>query len=123
MITGVVSEYLEATIRLVVLGPQGQEEEIKAVIDTGFTEFLTLPPRLIHSLGLPWNAYTEGFLGDGSSRLFDVYLATAIWDGRARVIPVEASDTDPLLGMKLIHRYDLRIQAVEGGVVTLSPLS
>ena len=54
MIIGVVNGNLEAIIRLVVRGPNGQEDEIEAVIDTGFTGFLTLPPSLIVSPGLAW---------------------------------------------------------------------
>jgi hypothetical protein len=44
----------EATIRIVVSGPSGQQQEIEAIIDTGFTGFLTLPPALIQALGLAW---------------------------------------------------------------------
>ena len=36
MITGTVTSHREAIIRLIVRGPSGQEEEIEAVIDTGF---------------------------------------------------------------------------------------
>jgi predicted aspartyl protease len=54
MITGMVNANREATIRLVVSGPSGQQQEIEAIIDTGFTGFLTLPPALIQALGLAW---------------------------------------------------------------------
>lgn len=46
MITGVVSTDLEATIRLRVQGPCGQQREIEVVIDTGFNGSLTLPTLL-----------------------------------------------------------------------------
>ncbi len=39
MMTGVVNANREATIRLVVIGPSGQQQEIEAIIDTGFTGF------------------------------------------------------------------------------------
>ena len=54
MITGVVNSNREAIIRLVVAGPRGQQQDIEAIIDTGFTGFLTLPPALVAALGLPW---------------------------------------------------------------------
>jgi predicted aspartyl protease len=54
MITGVVTANHEATIPLVVHGVHGQQETIEAVIDTGFTGSLTLPPMLITALGLSW---------------------------------------------------------------------
>jgi predicted aspartyl protease len=39
MITGVVNVNREAVIRLAVAGPSGQQQEIEAIIDTGFTGF------------------------------------------------------------------------------------
>jgi predicted aspartyl protease len=52
MITGVVTTSYQAVIRLTVRGPEGQEQEIAAVTDTGFDGTLTLPPALIATLGL-----------------------------------------------------------------------
>jgi len=54
MINGNVNTDLEATILLVVQDVNGQPHDIDAVIDTGFSGFLTLPPALIFALGLPW---------------------------------------------------------------------
>jgi predicted aspartyl protease len=54
MITGVVTSFYQATIRLIVRGPTGQAQEIEAVIDTGFDGVLSLPPADIATLGLPW---------------------------------------------------------------------
>src|SRR5207244_11426502 len=68
MIIGVVNANREATIRLVIRGANGQEHEIEAVIDTGFTGFLTLPATLIASLGLAWYGREPAFLGDRSAR-------------------------------------------------------
>jgi len=52
MITGVVTASHQAIIRLTVHGPEGQQQEIAPVIDTGFDGTLTLPPALIATLGL-----------------------------------------------------------------------
>lgn len=46
--TGVVTVDREATVRFVVRGLAGVEQQIEAVIDTGF---LTLPPRAHRSPG------------------------------------------------------------------------
>lgn len=62
MITGVVNVNREAVIRLVVAGPSGQQQEIEAIVDTGFTGFLTLPPALIAALGLSWLSRQPGIL-------------------------------------------------------------
>ena len=54
MIEGVVNAAYEAVIRLTVQGPSGQEQDIEAVIDTGFTGFLSLPSGVVVDLGLPF---------------------------------------------------------------------
>ena len=58
MIRGVVTEDHEAVVRLAVLGKVGQREPIDAVVDTGFTGWLSLPQSLINDLELPWQ--TQG---------------------------------------------------------------
>lgn len=72
MITGVVNANREAIIRLVVTGPGGQRQNTEAIIDTGFTGFLTLPPTRIAALGLSWLSRQSGILADGSVDIFDV---------------------------------------------------
>lgn len=44
MITGVVTAYRQAIICPTAHGPEGQKQEIEAVIDTGFDGTPTLPP-------------------------------------------------------------------------------
>ena len=123
MIAGVVNAEIEATVRLVVVGPAGRQQEIEALIDTGFSGHLTLPPALIASLGLTWLGRDEGILADGSVDLFDVYATTVIWDGQARTIEAEAVDAQSLLGMSLLAEHSMRIDAVPGGVVTITRLT
>lgn len=122
MITGVVNADREATIRLVVISPSGEQQEIEAIIDTGFTGFLTLPAVLIAALGLPWLCRQPGILADGSVDVFDVYTATVLWDGQSRTVGVEAADAEPLVGMSLLDHHSLRIDVLAGGVVTITAL-
>ncbi len=79
MITGTINADREATIRLMVRGPGGQEQEIEAVIDTGFNGFLTLPPTVVTTLGLPRLGRGRAILANGSQDLFDVYEVTVLW--------------------------------------------
>jgi len=122
MMYGMVNTNCEATIRLVVGNGNSQRLAIEAVIDTGYTGFLTLPPEIIIALNLPWTGVDRATLGDGSEATFEVYAATVIWDGEYRNIPVNEAQTDPLLGMSLLYGCDLRIQAVERGTVTIEVL-
>ena len=54
MIQGVVNTAYEAVVALSLQGPEGQAQDIEAVIDTGYSGFLTLPPGLVDDLGLPF---------------------------------------------------------------------
>jgi predicted aspartyl protease len=91
MITGVVTANREATIRLLVHGPARRSRKIKAVIDTGFDGWLSLPPALIVLLGLPWRRRGRALLADGSENLFDIYEGTVVWDRHRRRIPIDPS--------------------------------
>ena len=122
MITGVVTPFHQATIRLTVRGLTGQEQEIEAVIDTGFDGALSLQLVDITSLGLPWRRRGRALLADGTESVFDIYEATVVWDGIPRRVAIDAADIDPLVGMRLLNGYELTIQAVVGGLVTITVL-
>ncbi len=53
MIRGVVNASYEPVVSITFQGPLGQSPETMAIVDTGFSEFLTLPPVLVIALGLP----------------------------------------------------------------------
>ena len=122
MIRGSVNADDEAIIDLVVRGPDDQEQPIEAVVDTGFTGFLTLSPSVINELGLSWRGREYAMLGDGQIYPFDVYAATVIWDGQSRLVETNATDTEPLVGMGLLRGDELRIQITAGGLVTIGAL-
>ena len=121
MITGVVKSD-EARIRLKVRGRRGRELEIDAVIDSGFTGMLTLPPALIAMLGLRWRSVERATLGDGSTCVFQVFIGKLNWDGNVRSILVAEADTDPLVGMRLLRGHELRMQIRARGKVTIKRL-
>ena len=122
MISGFVRNGSEATITVAIIGINGRQEEIEAVIDTGFTDYLTLPYQVIAQLGLSWNGQQRGTLADGSERLFDYYTAAIVWDSEAISVPVNAVDSEPLVGMALMAGYGLHIEVVAGGAVGLERL-
>lgn len=123
MISGQVNAYREAIVRLPVRSPRGREQAIEAVVDTGFNGYLTLPPDVIAGLGLPFRRNGRAVLGDGSAVTFDIHEAILLWDGRLRRIPVDAADTEPLLGMGLLYGYELNVQVIEGGSAVIKPFS
>jgi clan AA aspartic protease len=112
----------EGRIRLAVKGPRGREQVIEAIIDTGYTASLTLPPGLVAALGLRWRSVDRGTLADGSQCLFDVYEATIVWDGEVRHILADEADSDPLVGMRLLRGYELTMQVRPRGKITIKRL-
>ena len=122
MMQGFVNQNCEAMIQVAVGHANKRKQMINAVIDTGFTGFLSLPQSLIISLELPWYFRDVGTLGDGSEVIFEMYKATVIWDGQGRIIDVAASEADPLIGMSLLYGFRVQIDAVEGGVVTIEAI-
>ena len=63
MITGKVNATAdESRISLVVRGPHGRRRRIEAVVDTGYTGHLTLPPDLIELLQLQWHSVGDAVL-------------------------------------------------------------
>ena len=119
MITGHVNLQREAIVPIRVLGDGGYEQEVDAIIDTGFTGQLTLPTHRIVALGLVWLTQGQTMLGNGQIDVYDVYEAVVIWDGQPRTILVEEADTTPLIGMDLMDGYDLFVAVADNGLVTL----
>jgi clan AA aspartic protease len=123
MMQGIVDQNCEATVRLVVGNADSQRQMIDAVIDTGFTGFLTLPLSVLTDLNLRAYRREEGILGDGSTCIFDVYRGLVIWDGELRRIDINESDTVPLVGMGLLYGYRVQFDTIEGGTLTIQSLS
>ncbi len=118
MITGLVTRD-EARICLKLKGRRGRELEFQAVVDTGYTGALTLPPALIKKLNLRWQTIAHVTLADGSSCIFDVYEGKLVWDGRSRQIAIDEADAAPLVEMRLLKGYELKIQVHARGKVTI----
>jgi clan AA aspartic protease len=108
MIVGIVQRR-EARIRLTIRGFRGRQQDIEAVVDTGYTGWLTLPPMVIGALNLSWRTFGRGILADGSVSFFDVYHAKVIWDGRVRSVFVDEFDATPLVGMALLKSSELKM--------------
>jgi clan AA aspartic protease len=121
MMQGCVNQRCEAVITVAVRGGE-KIKSVDAVIDTGFNGFLSLPIDIIRELGLLWNYRDRATLGDGSETLFDVYDAEVIWNGQYREIEINAAETEPLLGMRLLKGYRLQVDTIEGGLVTIEML-
>ncbi|MDE2897525.1 MAG: clan AA aspartic protease [Chloroflexota bacterium] len=119
MIEGVVNAAYEPIVTLGIQGPTGQASVIEAVIETGFTGFLTVTPALVSELGLRYLTRGWASLADGSEVPFDVYDVTVLWDGRPVRVEADAADTTPLVGMRLLDRHNLNMDVENGGRVII----
>jgi clan AA aspartic protease len=121
VITGVIKNG-RATVNVIFRLPNQPDFTIEFVIDTGFTEFLSLPPAAVNLLGFPFVYDMYANLADNSRVLLPVHQASIIWNGEEREIHVLATGRLPLLGTALLDGYELSIQFTEGGLVKIEEL-
>ena len=119
MIEGVVNAAREAVVTLYLQELEGRTRAIEAVVDTGYSGFLTLPTELVTELGLPFAYMGQAFLANDAPVAFDVHYVTVLWGGQPRDIEVDATGSTPLVGMLLLDNHDLSIQVRDGGRVVI----
>ena len=120
---GSVNDAVEANVTLNVQGENGLAEQVAFVIDTGFTDEISLPQVVISRLGLPLSGYADEFvLADGTIGNYNIYAAHVVWHGQLREVEVVNLEGDPLVGMELLLGSNLNFDAVPGGSVTISEL-
>lgn len=122
MITGKITVYQEAVIELEV-GSSNQSEKIEAVIDTGFTGYLTLPSALVSRLNLQQAGEQRAILGDENRVVLKRHIAKVLWHGAERNVYVLQAEGGPLVGMSLLYGSRLILDVVTDGNVTIDALS
>ena len=122
MLTGMVSDDLQAWIAIEILAPNGQPRRIEAVLDTGFNGELALPATTIRQLGLPEDIRRPAVTATGARVSLTTYRGTVLWYGQLRSIQVVEADSEPLLGMELLLGSRVTLDVREGGPVTIDAL-
>lgn len=102
MITGQFNSGLEPVFVLKVLGPDGEAREIEAVIDTGFSNYLTLPPEMINALALDSIGIESVRLADGGEIPSELCLARIAWNEQERSIEINVLESGALVGIALM---------------------
>lgn len=121
MISGIVTDR-RAIVALTFLLPIGSTFSIEFVIDTGFTDYLFLPPEAVTLLGLPFLYDLPVNLADNSEVLVAVHEAIILWNGEEREVRIFATGRRPLIGTALLNEQEVVIQFTEGGLVTIEEL-
>ena len=122
MIRGVVNNHLEAWVDLAVVGDDLPTENFSAVIDTGFSDFLTLPIAVLEKFRAVPVTHVIVTLADGSEIISQLFELTVIWDGVPTTIDVHAAEVEPLVGMAMLADHDLHIRVVHDGEVTIAAI-
>ena len=121
MITGVVNSRLQGILTLLVRGPSGHILEFETVVDTGFSDYLTLPHEIVEELGLEFATTFQAVLADGSQETLPAYNITVMWGGESRQVRVLKTMGESLVGMRMLYDHSLQIDVVEGGRVLVEP--
>ena len=119
MIQGRVNDCREAEVRLRVRAGDGVDWEVLAVIDTGFSGYLTLPPELVTELDLPFVNRRLFALADDQTHEFDAFGTIVLWDGEARSIISLSSRGPATIGMALLYGCRVQMELTSGGAVTI----
>lgn len=68
---------------------------------------------------LEWLTDGHAILADGSECLFDIHEGEVIWDRKRILIRIDACDSTPLIGMRLLEGFELTMQVQQGGSVRI----
>jgi clan AA aspartic protease len=109
----------EFAVELTLRDLEGEPIELTAVVDTGFSGFLTVPFSVLERLGLSQTDTEEATLADGSVLRFGVYEVTLDWDEDERTVPVYATESAALLGISMLLGSIGTFEFIEGGTVTI----
>ena len=94
---------------------------IDAVIDTGFTGWLTLPPDVVADMDLSSAGISYGVLADGREVALDTYYVTVMLEGEPRRVIAQVAPPPALAGMELFDGDVICIEDSPGGAVTIQP--
>ena len=93
---------------------------VEAIVDTGFSGQLKLPPETVESLGLMRIGESRlARLANNEVQEFDIHVATVFMDGQWRPVQVFAVPGPPLIGMAMMWGSRLSMELRDGGGVLI----
>ena len=119
MIRGSLNERLDPLVTVEILNGDGQHHPVEALLDTGFSGYLTLPPDAVACLGLKHAKYTSVTMANGQEIQASIHMGAVKWLGRIREIEIVATDSPSLLGMSLLAGCKITIRAHPGGEILI----
>ena len=114
MIRGDINERLEPLVTVEISNGDGQYHPFKALLDTGFSGHLTLPPDEVERLGLERVDRISITLANGQDIWVSVHEGYVKWFEQTRRVKVLATDGQSLLGMSLLENCKITILVQAG---------
>ena len=108
-------------IALTIWNETGSDEQIEAVVDTGFGGSLMLTQSIVETLALPQLDVEAAVLADGSIVWLPVYAVNILWDDEERKVVAYAGAGDVLLGMSMLRGCLGTFEFFPGGISTIEP--
>ena len=122
MIRGEINERLELMVSVEIADGDGQYHPVEALLDTGFTQDLTLRPDAVARLGLKRVDRVPITLADGQEIRMPVYQGYVKWFGQHRRVEVIAMDEQPLLGMNFLAGSKVTFHTQTGGELLIEEI-
>ena len=119
MTTGYISEYGEVVVPIDIFDQRGRLRRVEAIVDTGFDYFLALPVPFIQSLGLAWVGRRRMRVATDQMERFESFAAEVWWFGARLPIRVLQTQSEILVGTRLLWESQLTVQLWQGGSVTV----
>lgn len=110
---------LEAWVEIAIAGGDGIFRTLAAVVDTGFTGWLTVPPSAISEFGLLPSGSAQSTLANGQETVSLFCDAAVVWQDDVVNVLVDIMDNVPLIGADLLANCRLTIDWWDGGDVTI----
>jgi len=112
----------EPIIELELSSATNKPKRITAVIDTGYSGYLTLPDNLVSQFNLPFAGYRTATLADGTVIRLQVFLGTVQWHGGTKDVLISQAAGTPLIGMALLEGSRLTMEATNGGDIVIEEI-
>ena len=122
MIRGATNERLQLMVVVEIADGDGQYHPVEALLDTGFTQHLTLPPDEIARLGLEYEEPLPMILANGQRIEAPMYRGLVMWFGEPRRVNVIAVGGLPLLGMSMLENCKVTFSAQTGGEILIEAI-
>ena len=122
MMTGTVTADREIVVPLEMITSGKPPTVLEVVVDTGFNGYVTLPSKVLRSLGGVSVGTRRAELGDGQIVDLEVYLVAVNWCGREREVLALHAEAIPLIGMSLLWGSRVTFDAQANGTVTIDSI-